>query len=209
MENSGTGKSPLRLLDGVDEGGHSLHSHFQSIARLDRSNTAWGSGENNVSRKERHVGRNEAHQLVAIENELTRQRVLSELAVLKKLDRQFVRIDLCLHIGPKRRECVERLGACPLTLRLLNRAVANVLGGCVSENIPGCGGGCDVSHPAPDHDGQFCLEISLVFWEWNLDLTPVRNERGGRFEPEKRLFGELGSGFKCVIGIVEADSNYF
>ena len=47
----------------------------------------------------------------------------------------IVRVNLRLHIGSQRGECVERLASCPLTLRVLDCPVADVLGGRVPKDI--------------------------------------------------------------------------
>jgi len=64
------------LLYGVYQGGQPLDANLETIAGLDRANTARGAREDNVSRQERHIGGDEAHQLIAVKNQIGRIGVL-------------------------------------------------------------------------------------------------------------------------------------
>jgi hypothetical protein len=63
-----------------------------------------------VAGQQRHVRGNETDEFGGLEDELFRVRVLPQLAVLEKLDAQFIRINFRLHVRADRREGVERFG---------------------------------------------------------------------------------------------------
>ena len=87
---------------------------------MERPYAARRAGEDHVAGQQRHVRRDEADNVVTVEDELARVRVLPELAVLKKLDGQIMRVDLRFHIRPERREGVKGLAARPLALGILD-----------------------------------------------------------------------------------------
>ncbi len=118
------------------------------------------------------------------------------------------RIDLGFHIGSKRREGVEGLGARPLAFRVLDGAVADVLGGGVSEDIARGGGRGDVAHTAADDHGELGLEIDAVGGKGNLDLGAIRDERGGRLQPEQRLLRQGLVRLTRVVGVIEPDADH-
>src|SRR5712691_11910692 len=107
-----------KLFDRVDQGRKSLNAHFQAIPRFNRADAARGPGHNDVTWQQRHVGGNETDQLVAIKNQLAGVRVLAQLSILKKLNRQIMRVDLGFDVRSERRERVERFAPRPLALRL-------------------------------------------------------------------------------------------
>jgi hypothetical protein len=67
---------------------------------LNGSHPPGGARQNHVPRQQRHVGRDETHHLETLEDELAGVRVLPELAVLKKLNRQIMRVDFGFNIRP-------------------------------------------------------------------------------------------------------------
>ena len=140
--------------------------------------------------------------MIAIEDELAGVRILAQLTVLKELDGQIVRIDLRLHVRPQRRECVEGFAARPLTFRILNRPVADILRRGVAEDVTGGSGGCDVADAAAHHDCQLRLEIGPMLRERDFDLAAVRKQGGGRLQPEERFFGDRLAGLARMVGII-------
>ena len=184
-----------------------LNPHFQPVARFDRPDAAGRAGEQNVAGQERHVGRDEADQVVAVEDELARVRVLAQLPVLKELDRQMARVDLRFHIRSQRCERVERLCARPLAFAVLDGAIADVLGGGVPKNVAGRGGGRHVARPPSDDDAEFRLEIRAVVRKGDFDLSTVGNERRGGFKPEQGLLGQWLPALARVVCVVETDGD--
>src|ERR1039458_9328875 len=71
----GTGNPPS-LLDRIDERRETLNPHFQLVAGGNRPDAAWCAGENDVARQQRQVGRDEADEVEAVEDELAGVRVL-------------------------------------------------------------------------------------------------------------------------------------
>src|SRR4051812_26196918 len=90
------------LFHSVDQRGEALDSDFEAISGFDDANSARRAGEDDVARQQGHVGRNEADQMVAIENELARVRVLAKLTILEQLNGQIVRVDLRFHVRTNR-----------------------------------------------------------------------------------------------------------
>src|SRR5690606_920868 len=82
------------LFHAVDQRGHALDANLEAVTRLDRADAAGGAGEDDITREQGQVRRDETDELEAIKNELGGARVLAELTVLEKLDGQFVRVDL-------------------------------------------------------------------------------------------------------------------
>lgn len=115
------------LLHRIVQRRQSLNPDFQFVATLDRAHAAGRAGQDDIAGQQGHVGGNKTDQFRRLKDELAGIRVLPELAVLEKLDREFVRIDHRFHERTERRERVERLAAGPLRLGLLNRTVTNVL----------------------------------------------------------------------------------
>ena len=95
------------LLDRIHQRRHPLDPDLEAVSRLDRADPARGPGQDDITREEGHVRRDETDQLIAIEDQLTRQRVLAELTVLKKLNGQLVRVDFGLHIRAQRSEGIK------------------------------------------------------------------------------------------------------
>src|SRR6516225_2433678 len=98
----------------IDQRGQALDPNLEPVAGFDGPNTAGCSSQNHVARKQRHICRNKAHQLEAVENKLARMGVLTQLAILEELNGQLVRVNLRLNVGTQWREGVERLGPRPL-----------------------------------------------------------------------------------------------
>src|SRR5438034_464840 len=94
-------------LHGIDQRRQPLDAHLQTVARYNRANTAGRAGDNDIAGQEGYVRGNETHELKTVKDELAGVGVLSQLPILKKLDRQIVRIDFGFHIWPQRRESVE------------------------------------------------------------------------------------------------------
>ena len=117
----------VNLLHRVHERRKALDADFQAVAGLNRSDPARCAGADDITRQERHVGRDETDQLIAIEDELVRVGILAQLPVLEQLDRQIMRVDLRFHVRPKWSERVKRLSARPLALAILNRAITDIL----------------------------------------------------------------------------------
>lgn len=152
----------LNLLYRVHQRRQSLNSHFEPVAGFNRTDAAGRAGENYVAGQERHVRGNETHDSVAVEDKLVRIRVLAKLAVLKKLNRQIMRISFRFDVRPQRRECVEGLGTRPLAFAILNRAVTDVLSGSVTENVTGGGGRRHIAYAPANDDAEFRFEISAM-----------------------------------------------
>ena len=105
-----------------------MNPNLQLVSRFNGAYTAWSPRQYDVSGEQGDVGGDEADQLETIENQLTGQRVLPQLTVLKELNGQFVGVDLCFYIGPQGREGVKGLGSRPLALGVLNGPIADILG---------------------------------------------------------------------------------
>src|SRR5687767_6845496 len=140
------------LLHRVDQRRHSLNANLEAIAGLDWADAARCAGDDHIAREQRHVGGDEADQLITIENQLARVRILTKLAVLEKLNGEIVRIDLRFDVWPERSERVERFRARPLALGILNRAIADILRGGVAEDISRGRGGGDVANTSSDYN---------------------------------------------------------
>lgn len=87
-----------------------MNPNFQPVSGLDRANPARGAGENYVARQQSHVRADETDNVEAVEDQLARVRILPQLAILERLNRQFMRINFRFHIWPERRERVVGLG---------------------------------------------------------------------------------------------------
>src|SRR5205823_381810 len=111
-------------------------------------------------------------------------RVLTQLAVLKKLDGQIVRVDLRFDIRSQGRERIERFGAGPLAFGFLKVAVADILGTREAEDITGSGGRRHVSHAAANDNAQLGFEVSAVFRKRDFDFAAIGDEGGGGLEPK-------------------------
>ena len=158
---------------GVHQRGHSLNADFKAVFGLDGSDAAGGASEDDVAGQKGHVSRNEADQLETVENQLASVGVLPQLVVLKELDGELVRVDLGFHIGSEGGKSVEGLGSRPLTFGFLDGAVADILRGCITENVSG---GClrvNVSYPSSHHNCQFRFVIRLVIGERDFDFAAV------------------------------------
>jgi len=119
--------SVRQLLHRIDERREPLHTHFQTVARGNGADAAGRAGQDDIARQQGHVCRNETHKLGAIEDELAGVRVLTQLAILEELNGGIIRIEFCFDVRPYRGKGVERLGAGPLALAILNRPIADVL----------------------------------------------------------------------------------
>jgi len=95
------------LFHGIHQWFQALNSYLQPVAGFDGADAAGSASQNDVAGQEGHVGGDEAYQIEAVENELARVRVLAELAILEKLNRQIVRVDFGLNVRAERRESVE------------------------------------------------------------------------------------------------------
>src|ERR1035437_8440953 len=113
----------------------SLDPHLQPVAALNGADAARCAGKNHVTGQQRHVRRDKTDQFGGLEDELLRVRVLPQLAVLEKLDGQFMRVNFRFHVGTERCERVERFAPRPLAFGILDGAVADVLGGGVTEDV--------------------------------------------------------------------------
>src|SRR5689334_9950801 len=190
------------LFDRVDQWRQSLDADLEPVPGLDRSYAAGCPGQDDVPGQQGEVCRNKADELVTVEDELAGVRVLAQLPVLEQLNRQIVRVDFRFHVRSQRSERVERFGACPLALGVLNGPVAHVLRGGVAENVARGGGRRDVADTAADHNGQFRLEIRSMVGERNLDLAAVWQKRRWRLQPEQGFLGNRFARFTRVIGVV-------
>ena len=132
-----------------------------------------------------------------------------QLAVLEKLNGQIAGINLRFHEWAERREGVERLGARPLALGVLDRPVTDVLRGGIAKNVAWRLRGRDVADFPTDDDAQFRLEIRAMFRKWNLNFPAVRQQRCRGFEPDERLLRQWFSRLARVIGIIQSDADDF
>lgn len=194
----------VALFDAVHQGRHALDPHFEFVTRLYRAYTARRPRQNNVARKQCHVGRNKTYQLKAVEDHLAGVAVLTQLTILEELDAQIVWINLSLHIRSEWREGIERFSASPLALSRLDRPVGNVLCRGVSKDVTRGGGRGHISHPPADNHRQFGLKIGSMSREWNLDLRTIRDERGRGLKPEEGFLRQWLAGFSGVIGVVQS-----
>src|SRR5207248_2168602 len=99
-------------------------------------------------------------------------------------------IGLGFDVWPQWRKSVERLGAGPLALAILDRAVADILRSGVAEDIPGRRGRCDIADAPPDYDAQFRLVIGAMIGKGDFDPAAIGDEGRGGFDPKQRLFGQ-------------------
>ena len=176
---------------------------------MDGANPAGGAGENDIARQQRHVCGDEADQLCAGENHLAGVRVLAQLAVLEELNSLILRINFSFDERPDGRKGVEALGAGPLAFSALNIAIADVLRGGITKNVAARRLRGHVAKPPSNHNGQLGLIIIAVTRERQVNLTAIRDQRGGRLQPKERLRGRLEIALACVIGVVEAYGDYF
>jgi len=194
----------MNLLYRIHQRRESLNSHLQLVAALNRPDAAGCAGHDHVAGQQRHVCRDEAHELVAIEDKLARMRVLPELAVLEKLNGQLMRIDLRLDVRPQRSECVKRLRPRPLAFPCLNRSIGYVHRGPVTKDIPRRSRRRDVPDFPPDDDGQFRLVIRAVLRERDFNLRAVRDKRRGGLEPDERVLRESAAHLTRMVEIIDA-----
>ena len=187
----------------VDQRSHSLNPDLETVAGLNGSHSAGCPREDHVTRKECHVGRNEAHQMEAVEDHLAGVAVLAQLTVLEELDAQVMRIDLGLDVRPQRRERVEGLRPRKLAFAGLDRPVGDVLGSRVTKDVTSGRGRSDIAHLAPDDYGELGLEIVAMVGKGNLDLGAVGDERGRSLEPEEWFLGQRHPGLPSMIGIIQ------
>ena len=62
------GLRPSDLLHRIHQRCQPMNPHLEPITRFNRPNPAWRSGKNNIAGQQRHVRRNEAYQLEAVED---------------------------------------------------------------------------------------------------------------------------------------------
>ena len=118
-----------------------------------------------------------------------------------------MRVNFCFNVRPERGERVEGFGARPLALSTLDCAIADVLRGCVTEDVAGrCRGG-DVPHPSADDDAEFRLKIRSMIWVRDLNFSAVSDKGRGGFDPKERFFGERFVLLARVVGVIQADGN--
>src|SRR5512138_2635395 len=115
-----------RLFHRVNQRRQSLDPNFQTVPRRDRPYSAGSAGQDDISGHERQVRGNETNQLKTIKNQLAGIGVLAQLAILKELDRQVVRIEFGFNVWAQRRKRVEGLRAGPLALGILNRPITDI-----------------------------------------------------------------------------------
>ena len=114
--------------------------------------------------------------MITIENELVGVRILPELAVLEKLDRQIVRIDFRFNARAQRSESIKGLGPSPLAFGILDGAIADVLRRSESEDVPRGRSRCYIAHAPANHNSQFRFEIRPVIGKGNLDFGAIRDQ---------------------------------
>ena len=120
-----------------------------------------------------------------------------------------MRIDLCFHVGAKRRERIERFRPRPLAFAILYRPIADVLRRGVPKNISSSGRRCHVAHPPSNDNRQLRLKIGSMIWKGHFDLASVGDQRSAGLDPNQGLFGQWFPAFPRMIGIIQTDRDDF
>jgi len=149
---------------------------------LDGTDSAGGAGENDIPWQQGHIGRDEADQIRTTEDKLAGIRVLAKLPVLEQLNGQIVRIDLGYDVRPERCERVKGFAARPLTFRVLDGAISDILRRSIAKDVTGGRSRRHIARPPAYNNRQFRLKIRSVvgkrdnerpkYWVQGLFLVP-------------------------------------
>src|SRR5439155_19743521 len=92
---------------------------------------------------------------------------------------------------------------------VLNRPVADVLGGGKAKYVPRGSGGRHVAHPAPNHNAKLSLKIRSMVLERHFNFSAVRQKRSSCLEPEQGLFWQRLAALPRMVGVIQSHRDDF